>query len=190
MNVRVRASFTRFLSIRSPPPHPPNPHCPHHHWATVEVVSGRGMMPNLTGVSLISILYTLAFVSRALFTHAPLITSCLPTIPQHLKCVLVLGTMCSTGASVNLSFFSSSERKRRFPDLWSPCPLRFLYYLCFTLPLALITISTYQSNSAPESSDYQTFTHCTPGHEPVWPTYTTLCHLIESRQLTDTALVS
>lgn len=46
MNVLVRASFTLFLSILS------SPHlcCPHHHWATVEVVSGRGMMPNLTGV--------------------------------------------------------------------------------------------------------------------------------------------
>lgn len=51
MNVHVRASFTLFLSILSPPlpPHP-LPCCPRHHWATVEVVSGRGMMPNLTGV--------------------------------------------------------------------------------------------------------------------------------------------
>ena len=46
MNVHVRASFTFFLSILSSP----HPHCPRHHWATVEVVSGRGMMPNLTGV--------------------------------------------------------------------------------------------------------------------------------------------
>lgn len=46
MNVHVRSSFSLFLSIlRSP-----LLHCPHHHWATVEVVSGRGMMPNLTGV--------------------------------------------------------------------------------------------------------------------------------------------
>lgn len=46
MNVHVRASFTLFLSILSSP----HPRCPRHHWATVEVVSGRGMMPNLTGV--------------------------------------------------------------------------------------------------------------------------------------------
>lgn len=46
MNVHARSSFSLFLSIlRSP-----LPHCPHHHWATVKVVSGRGMMPNLTGV--------------------------------------------------------------------------------------------------------------------------------------------
>lgn len=44
--MHVRSSFSLFLSI----PRSPLPHCPHHHWATVKVVSGRGMMPNLTGV--------------------------------------------------------------------------------------------------------------------------------------------
>lgn len=186
MNVHVRASFTLFLSILSFP----HPRCPRHHWATVEVVSGRGMMPNLTGVE--PYLYSLH--SRFCFKGFVYTRPINHLLPSHNPTAFKVGA--SPGDNVQhrcqcKSLFLLLLRKEtKIPDLWSPSPLRFLFYLFFTLPLALITISTYHSNSAPESSDYQTFTRRTPGHESVWPTNATLCRLIQSRQLTDTALMS
>lgn len=51
MNARVKASFPLFLPVLSPQPPPTHPGLPPPSLgATVEVVSGRGMMPNLTGV--------------------------------------------------------------------------------------------------------------------------------------------
>ena len=52
MNTQVKrgATLSTELNQVGKSEFPPNPPCPHHHWVTVEVVSGRGMMPNLTGV--------------------------------------------------------------------------------------------------------------------------------------------
>lgn len=47
----VRSSLSLSFHSKPPPPPPLLLPCSHHHWTTVEVVSGREMMPNLTGVN-------------------------------------------------------------------------------------------------------------------------------------------
>lgn len=104
MNVHVRASFTRFLSILSTPPPLPSPDscCPCHHWVTVEVVSRRGMMPNLTGVG--PYLYSLhsRFCLKG-FVYTRPINHLLPSHnPAAFKVALVMDTLCTNGANVHL----------------------------------------------------------------------------------------
>lgn len=122
MNVHVRSSFSLFLSIlRSP-----LPHCPHHHWATVEVVSGRGMMPNLTGVE--PYLYSLhsRFCFKGFVYTRPINHPLHPTIPQHLNWVLVFGTLCDTGANVN-PFLLREEMRTHQTTVFLTC-LWFLFW--------------------------------------------------------------
>lgn len=185
MNVHVRASFTLFLSIlRSP-----HPHCPRHHWATVEVVSGRGMMPNLTGVE--PYLYSLhsRFCFKG-FVYTRPINHLLPSHnPTAFKVGARLGDNVQHRWQCKSLFLLLLWKEMKIPRT-SPSPLRYLYSLFFTLPLALIIISAYHSNLAPESSDHQTFKLHTPGHESACSTSAILRRLIQSQPLTDTALVS
>lgn len=145
MNVHVRASFTLFLSILSPPPRrrrPPHPCCPCHHRATVEVVSGRGMMPNLTGVE--PYLYSLhsrfclkGFVYTRPINHL---------LPSHNPTAFKVGARPEDNAQHRCQCKSlSSPVKEGNEDfhtsghlLLSGCFIIFL----LTLPLALITILT------------------------------------------------
>lgn len=120
-------------------------------------------MPNLTGVE--PYLYSLH--SRFCFKGFVYTRPINHLLPPHKPAAFKVGA--GPGDNVQLRCQGKSllplllrKGKRRCLDLWSPSALRFLYYLFFTLPLALIAISTYRSCSVLESSDYQTFT---PGHE-------------------------
>lgn len=142
-----------------------NPPCPHHHWETVEVVSRREMMPNLTGVepylfSLHSCFCFKGFVYTRPINHL---------LPSHNPTAF---KVCSTPGDNTQhrcqckSHLLQLPTKRRFTDLCSRCPLSFLCYL-FMAPSALITISNYRTKLAGERSDYQTFAHHTLGLESV-----------------------
>lgn len=110
MNVRVRVSFTLFLYIQPPLPAPPRPH---HHRATVEVVSGREMMPNLTGVE--PYLYSLhsRFCFKG-FVYTRPINHLLPSHnPAAFKACAGAGDNTGAGASVNLTCFFCYQRRGR-----------------------------------------------------------------------------
>lgn len=122
---------------------PPLP-CPHHHWATVEVVSRREMMPNLTGVE--PYLYSLH--SRFCFKGFVYTRPINHLLPSHNPTAF---KVCSTPGDNTQhrcqckSHLLRLPMKRRFTDLCSRCPLSFLCYL-FMAPSALITISNYRTH--------------------------------------------
>lgn len=143
-----------------------NPPCPHHHWETVEVVSRREMMPNLTGVepylfSLHSCFCFKGFVYTRPINHL---------LPSHNPTAF---KVCSTPGDNTQhrcqckSHLLQLPTKRRFTDLCSRCPAEFCLLSLFMAPSALITISNYRTKLAGERSDYQTFAHHTLGLESV-----------------------
>lgn len=132
------SGFLLLSFFLSKAPSPPLPR-PHHHWATVEVVSGREMMPNLTGVE--PYLYSLhsRFCFKG-FVYTRPINHLLPSHhPAAFKVCVVPETMPSPGAGVNLTSFFGYQRKGGLQDLSSRCPPSFLCYL-FMAPSALIAI--------------------------------------------------
>lgn len=174
MNVHVRASFTLFLSILNSP----RPRCPCHRWATVEVVSGRGMMPNLTGVE--PYLYSLhsRFCFKGFVYTRPINHLLSSHNPTAFKVGVRPGDTVQHRCQCKSLFLLLYRRKGRFPDLWSPSPPRFPYYLFFTLPLALIIISTITPTWAPERRDHQTRTRrLTRAPESARPTNAAPCRL-------------
>lgn len=174
MNVLVRVSFTLFLYIP--------PRRPHHHWATVEVVSRREMMPNLTGVE--PYLYSLH--SRFCFKGFVYTRPINHLLPSHNP---VAFKVCSTPGDNTQhrcqckSHLLQLPMKRRFTDLCSCCPLSFLCYR-FMAPSALITISNYRTRLAGERALITKHLHLGLSLSA------TLHRLMEFRQLTDTALLS
>lgn len=76
-----------------------------------------------------------------------------------------MGTMCSTGASVNILPFLKEGNE--VPQNWSPSPPRFCHFLRLTLPLALITISTSRSQLVQESPNCQDI-QALPSWAPVY----------------------
>lgn len=142
------------------PPHPR----PHHHWATVEVVSGREMMPNLTGVE--PYLYSLhsRFCFKG-FVYTRPINHLLPSHhPAAFKVCAGPGDNTQHRCQCKSRLLLQLPTERWFADLGSRCPPPFLRYL-FMAPSALITISNYHNKLARESSDYQTFARRTLGPE-------------------------
>lgn len=161
MNVHVRASFTLFLSILSSP----HLRCPRHHWATVEVVSGRGMMPNLTGVE--PYLYSLH--SRFCFKGFVYTRPINHLLPSNNPTAFKVGARPGDNVqhrcqckSLFLLFLKEGNEDSKTSGHLLLSGFSIISSLLF--PLALITISTYHSNWAPESSDYQIFKWRTPEH--------------------------
>lgn len=97
--------------------YPPNP-CPHQHWATVEVVSRREMMPNLTGVE--PYLYSLhsRFCFKG-FVYTRPINHLLPShYPTAFKVCSTLGDNTQHRCQCK-SHLLQLPMKRRFTDLCS-----------------------------------------------------------------------
>lgn len=136
MNVSVRPSFSLFLSIlRSP-----LLHCPHHHWATVEVVSGRGMMPNLTGVE--PYLYSLH--SRFCFKGFVYTRPINHLLPSHSPAAFKVGARLWDNVQHRCQrkslFLLPLRKEMKIP--WTLATFfPQLVLLCFTLPLDQIAIS-------------------------------------------------
>lgn len=136
MNVHVRPSFSLFLSIlRSP-----LPHCPHHHWATVEVVSGRGMMPNLTRVE--PYLYSLH--SRFCFKGFVYTRPINHLLPSHSPAAFKVGARLRDNVQHRCqckSFFLLLLRKEMKTPWTLAIFFPWLVLFCFILPLDLIAVS-------------------------------------------------
>lgn len=122
-----------FLSILAPP-FSPLPPCSHHHWTTVEVVSGRGMMPNLTGVN--PYLYSLH--SRFCFKGFVYTRPINHLLPSHNPIAFKVGARLLDNVQCRCQCKSPSsplkEKNWRLPELQtdhSPrSDRRFFLFLC------------------------------------------------------------
>lgn len=167
------------LSFFTPPPP-----CPHHHWTTVEVVSRREMMPNLTAVE--PYLYSLhsRFCFKG-FVYTRPINHLLPSHnPTAFKVCSTPGDNAQCRCQCK-SHLLQLPLKRRFTDPCSRCPLSFLLslYGTFSLDHYLKLSHKVGWRSALITKHLHT-THLGLSLSA------TLHHLMESRQLTDTALLS
>lgn len=154
---------------------PPHLRCPCHHWATVEVVSGRGMMPNLTGVE--PYLYSLhsRFCFKGFVYTRPINHLLASHNPTAFKVCASPGDnvqrRCQRKSLLLVLLRKEAKVSRPLVTLSSQVSLLSLLLRC-PWPWSL---SRHITPTQPhKSSDYQTFTCCTPWHESAWPTTTSI----------------